>query len=437
MDYQDAIQFVTDLRTFGIKLGNERMQHLATALGNPELDYGVAHVAGTKGKGSTTVMVASILQRHGFRVGSYFSPFVYDIRERIQCNGEMIPREEFARAVEEIAAIALPLADTHHGILTEFEMKTLMAFLHFRRTRCRFAAIEVGMGGRLDATNIVVPEVTVITNIGLDHTQYLGDTHALIAAEKAGIIKPGVQCFTATDEPSALEVITETARLRGAPLQLVRPYDLASADDVTWKPTPDGLTVETRERRYTGIRPRLQGDFQYPNAACAVAAVEVVARRNGFTIQPEAVVQGIADAWLPGRLQQAHTDPLVLLDGAHNQMAARSLRHALGQCRYGNLHLVVGMIVGHDADEILSELAPPAHTVYATQPTWDRRQPAEHIAEVARRYCPRVVVVPSPLEATRAAMAAALTGDLVLVTGSFYTLGDVRPDQLDGPTDSS
>lgn len=431
MEYQDALKLVTELRTFGIKLGNERMEHLAEALGNPHLDYGVVHVAGTKGKGSTTVMAASIIQRHGFRTGSYFSPFVYDIRERIQCDGVLISQDEFAEAVETIASLALPLANTDLGILTEFEMKTLMAFLHFRRTGCRFAVVEVGMGGRLDATNIVRPDVTVITNIGLDHTLYLGDTHALIAAEKAGIIKPAVDCFTATDEQTALEVIRRTAAERCAPLHLVRPEGSAAEGDVTWQARSSGLAIRTSEREYTGLRPRLQGDHQHPNAACAVAAAEVLARRNGFDLDPAAVAAGLAEAWLPGRLQQVHTNPLVLLDGAHNQMAAQSLRRALVGYRYADLHLVIGMIVGHDAEEILAELAPIAHTVYATEPTWERRQPATHIAEVARKHCARVEVITHPLNATRAAMAAARKQDLVLVTGSFYTLGDVRPEQLD------
>ena len=192
---------MSGLIRFGWKLGNERMEALCTRLGNPQKRYRVIHVAGTKGKGSTTALTAGILQDQGHRVGAYFSPYVYDGRERIQVDGEMIGREDFSQLVTLVRPHIEALAATDHGQTTEFELKTVLAFLYFAETNVDFACIEVGIGGRLDATNVVAPTVTVITNIGLDHTDLLGDTHAKIAVEKAGIIKPGVPCITATANP--------------------------------------------------------------------------------------------------------------------------------------------------------------------------------------------------------------------------------------------
>jgi len=439
MDFEQALAYMQGLRRFGVKLGNERFEALLERLGDPHHGYGIAHVAGTKGKGSTTAMIAAALHAHGFRVGGYFSPYVYDVRERVQVDGEMIPPEAFARLVTEIAPHIEALKQTPLGQTTEFELKTAVGFRYFTDRAVDLAAVEVGLGGRLDATNVVSPLVCVITNIDLDHTHILGDTHAKIAVEKAGIIKPGVPILTATEEPSALEVICRTAAERAAPLVQVVPGapELQPApDEIHWFATGDTFTVRTPRRDYTDLRPGLRGDFQRINAACAVGALEVMAdisrspEHQRFTIDQDALREGLWRTYLPGRLEVVHRRPIVVMDGAHNAMAARALAAEIVRFPYRRLLLVVGMIAGHAPGGVLAPLAPLAEKVFATQPTWIRGLPVEEVAEVARRLGAEVETITPPLTAARAALAAAAPDDLVLITGSFYTVGDVRPREL-------
>ncbi len=433
MNYDQALAYMQGLRTFGIKLGNERFEALMARLGDPHRRYGVAHVAGTKGKGSTTAMIAAILHAHGFRVGGYYSPYVYDVRERVQVDGEMISRDDFARLITQIVPHVDALNATPLGQTTEFELKTALGFTYFAERAVDFAAVEVGLGGRLDATNVVTPLVSVITNIGLDHTQVLGGTYAKIAAEKAGIVKPGIPLVTATDKPSAFEVIRQAAFERNAPFLRVvagEPDRHPEPDEIHWFPMDDTFTVRTPERDYTQLHLRLGGDYQRRNAACAIGAIETMAHRRRFTVDIEAVREGLLIAYLPGRLEIVRRNPLVILDGAHNTLAARALASEILHLPHRRLLLVIGMASGHEPKGVLKALAPLAAHIYATQPTCARGLSAEEIAHVARDYSPEVTIVTPPLAAARAALEQAAPDDLVLVTGSFYTVGDVSPEAL-------
>jgi dihydrofolate synthase/folylpolyglutamate synthase len=434
MNFEEALAYMQGRHRFGIKLGNERFEALLDRLEQPHRRYGIAHIAGTKGKGSTTAMIAAILTAHGFRTGGYYSPYVYDVRERVQVDGEMIPPEDFARLVTQIAPHIAALEETLLGSITEFELKTAVGFCHFAARAADYAAIEVGIGGRLDATNVVMPLVSVITNIGLDHVQILGDTHAKIAAEKAGIIKPGIPVLTATEEPSALEVICRTAQERNAPLTRIvpiRPAGLPSSDRIHYEnDTCSTFQVWTSERAYPDLRLRLQGAYQRINAACAIGAVEKMAQARGFSVSLEAVQEGLRRAYLPGRLEVINRRPLVIMDGAHNDISAQALAQEIRIRSYRRLLLVVGITTGHAPEGILEPLASLADRVYATQPLWIKGVDAGMVAETARRWCIQVETLTPPLEAARAALREASTDDLVLITGSFYTVGDVRPDEL-------
>lgn len=271
MNFEDALHYMESLLRFGWKLGNERFEALCARLGNPQDQYAVVHIAGTKGKGSTTALSAAILREAGYNVGAYFSPYVYDVRERVQVNGELIAREDFARLVTQAVPHIEALAKTDLGQTTEFELKTLLGFLTFAEKQVDYACIEVGLGGRLDATNVVKPTVTVITNIGLDHTNILGETHAEIAAEKAGILKTGIPCYTATDNPEALAVIERIAAEREVPLTRVRPGEVAQPDgrNVWWEIAASHnstysapVTIVTPTRRYENLEMRMGGLYQ-------------------------------------------------------------------------------------------------------------------------------------------------------------------------------
>lgn len=431
MKYADAVRYMSGLRRFGVKLGNDRIAELLRRLGDPHRKYRVAHVTGTKGKGSTTAMIAAILRAHGFRVGGYFSPYVYDLCERIQLNGQLIGRRQFASLVARIAPEVEAISVGPLGPVTEFEVKTAAGFLYFAKQHADFAAIEVGIGGRLDATNVVDPEVSVITNVGLDHTEVLGDTIAAIAREKAGIIKPGKPVITAAQDPEALDVISAQASALGSRLLHVVPQGASTSFEcVTWHGEPDGFVVETPTARYENLRLQLSGTYQCMNAACAIAAVELMGDSCGFPVHADAIHAALSEVRLPGRFSTLCTSPLVIADGAHNELSAHALAEEVRRILRGRLIVVIGMIRGHDAVSFLRPLGRMASIVYATQPTWRRAQNVEEIARAARIFCRDVRTACPPLRAARAALAEARPDDLVLITGSFYTVGDVPPEKL-------
>ena len=425
MDFDEALAFMQGRLRLGVKLGNERFLALLARLGDPQERLRVIHVAGTKGKGSTTAMAASVLQAAGYRVGSYLSPYVYDVRERIQINGEMIPRDDFARWVSEIRPHVEALEHTEHGPTTEFELKTAVGLCWLAEQQVDYAVLEVGLGGRLDATNVVSsPLVTVITNIGLDHTELLGETLGEIAGEKAGIVKPGVPCVTGVPVGGeAWDVIARVCAERGAPLIPIQPPEAQ----------PDGdVRLFSARRTLPNVRLRLRGAFQALNAAAALAALDAIGEDALPPVSDEAARRGLEEAWVPGRLEQVSERPTVVVDVAHNELSARVLAEALRAQFHSDrrrLTFVVGLSRHHDPAPFLVPLAElrPA-LVIATAPAF-RPRPASEVAEAARQCgIDSVQVVETSVpDAVRAALSQAGPGDLICLTGSFYTVGDVPP----------
>ena len=433
MTYDQALDYLNGLIKFGIRFGLERITALAEAMGNPHRRLRVIHIGGTNGKGSTATFVASILREAGYETGLYLSPYIHDVRERIQINGAMIPKQDFAEIISEIKPIADKMGETELGPVTEFEVKTLVAYLYMARKQVDFAVLEVGMGGRFDATNIVQPLVSVITNVSLDHTERLGATVDLIAFEKSGIIKPGGLLVTAVDDEQAWRVILGRSREEGAEVwRVIRPHtlpvDSPSADvHIRYETVGEKLSVSGCEVRIEGLRPGLRGWFQHANAATAIAAI-LALRKYEIRITRPAIAAGIANAYIPGRLEVLRDSPMLVIDGAHNPDAAHKLARAVQEgFRYEELILVVGMLSTHPSEGFLSHLAPMASTVIATQSQWDKATPANDIADSARRFCEKVEVVDRVPEAVNRALEIAGENDLILVTGSFYTIGEVPP----------
>lgn len=432
MDYEQAVEYLDSLTKFGIKFGLERITALSHAFGNPHLALRVIHVGGTNGKGSTATFAASILQEAGYRVGLYLSPYVHDLRERIQINGRMIPKQDFADIISEIQPLADDMAATDMGAVTEFEVKTMAAYLYFARQQVDFAVMEVGMGGRFDATNIVEPLVAVITNVSLDHMERLGDTTEKIAREKAGIIKTGTVLVTAVEDEAAWRVILKRAHEVGAEVWRV----MSSQSNNSGSPSGDlQIRYLTKGERFSlrggeiqvvGLRPGLAGQFQHANAATAVAAICAMTRYE-VRVSESAVRSGVANAYIPGRLEVLQDNPKLVIDGAHNADAARILAAAIrDNFDYARLILVAGMLKTHSPEGFLTEIGPMASKIVATQSLWPLALPADDLAEEARKHCSDVRVVESVPEAVETALGMAEAGDLVLVTGSFYTIGEVR-----------
>lgn len=432
MDYHTAIQYLQALTDFekspailydAAKYDLRRLRDLLGRLGQPHLAAPTVHIAGTKGKGSTAALIAAVLQEAGYRVGLNTSPHLHSFRERITVNGQLISPEEFAAAVEtalpHIEAInAQPL----YGRISWFEAVTVAAFLHFARQKVDLQVLETGLGGRLDATNVVPqPLVSVITSISLDHTQILGDTIAKIAREKAGIIKPGRPVVSSPQAPEALAVLEEVARARQARL-------LAAGRDIRWRKdaaSPDGqaFTITGRRGSYRLETPLL-GDHQIENGAAAVGALELL-QEQGLAVTPEAIARGFLHVHWPGRLQILGQRPWLVADGAHNVDSARRLVEALRDYfAFDRAILVAGVSVDKDLAGMASQFAGLFSQAIATRSHHRRGAEPAELAALFKRAGMAAETAPTVEAALTAARAHAGAGDLICATGSLFVVAE-------------
>ncbi len=396
-------------------------------LGHPERQFPSVHIAGTNGKGSVAAMVAAILRAAGYRTGLYTSPHLVRINERIAVDGGAVSDEEFAAAFNVITEPieALLAENVLPNYPSYFECLTAMALWHFAQAKVDAAVLEVGLGGRLDATNVVTPEVAVITAIDFDHEHYLGHSIEQIAAEKAGIIKPGVPVISAASHPVAREVIAQRAAESGAPL-----VDVEADYSVETLRTHDFGRYEFVVRGVDGfalpVAPSLRGAFQVENALVAVAVARQLAAA-GWRMTERAMADGIAAAEWPGRLELVRREPLLLLDGAHNPAGVRQvLRFWVEHLPGRRIHLVYGTLRDKAVEEAAELLFPYAASVTVTQPGTPRAASVELLARLARTYNPTVGVEADPARALAVALERADADDVIFVTGSLFLVGDCR-----------
>ncbi|MCP9472077.1 MAG: bifunctional folylpolyglutamate synthase/dihydrofolate synthase [Nitrospira sp.] len=418
MTYPAAIAYLYGLQKHGIKLGLETMRSLARAIGNPERRLRVLHIGGTNGKGSTAAMAAAMLEAAGLRVGLYTSPHLVDFRERIKVNGRMIGEDELAEMVETVrGAVSPSLAPTF------FEVTTAVAFRYFADSSVDAAVVEVGLGGRFDATNVVQPIACAITTIGLDHEEYLGHTEEAIAFEKAGIIKPGVPVVMGRIAAGAAAVIGRVAAQRDAPLWSFGREFFVTEDE------PDRFTYRGPKWAMDGLGCRLVGRHQLDNAACAIALLEA-ADRSGLSIREDAVRQGLQSVAWEGRLELLDGEPPVLLDGAHNPAAAIALARYLEEFhtahRDSRVILVWGMMRDKDRRAFITPLLPLVSEIVLTQAGLARSAGVEDLRHTLEGWSNPVWEEPCPAEALRLAKQHATARDLICVTGSLMLLGDVK-----------
>ena len=412
---------------------------LANALGAPHRAVPCAHIAGTNGKGSTAAFLASILQQAGWRTGLYTSPHLERINERIRLNGQEISDTDFAGTFSRVKFTIETLLAS--GALkahpTFFEFVTAMAFDYFFRQGCGFAVYEVGLGGRLDSTNIVTPEVCIITQIDFDHESYLGHSIEAIAAEKAGIIKPGVPMICTAQRPEACAVIEKRASELGAPAIFLREaQQLRNSITADFSsPRAAGAladhadlasTIGLGGPRLFDLNVPLPGKFQVRNALAALAAARVLAQR-GFPITEAAIANGIAQTRWPGRLEKLQERPLVYLDGTHNPAGARELVAFWRQnLEEKEIFLVYGAVRDKAVDEVAGLLFPHAARVILTAPRTTRAISAETLAQITAHHAAHVEVLPEPEAALEHAIACAAPEGVVFLTGSLYLVGDLR-----------
>ncbi|MDT3698496.1 MAG: folylpolyglutamate synthase/dihydrofolate synthase family protein [Thermincola sp.] len=424
MNYDEAINFLRDLTKFGFNFGLGRIEELLARLDNPHLKLKVFHVGGTNGKGSTATMIAGVLEAAGFKVGMFTSPHLHSYCERYKINGAEISQEKIAELLTGMRPLLENMVKEGFEHPTEFEVSTALGFLYFWIEAVDFLILEVGLGGAIDSTNVVIPQVSVITNVAMDHMDYLGSTITEIAAIKSGIIKPKVPAVTAADDQAALAVIREAAQKNGSTLTEV-------GRDLTWrisKNTEAGVEfdVSTPAKTYKELRIRLVGEHQVLNACTALAAIEALGS-SGVFIDEQTVRQGLAGASWPARLEMVSTSPRVLLDGAHNMHGALSLSKALKDVfSYQDLFLVFGMLGDKEREKVVAELAPLAKAVVVTKPNSPRAGDWEKIADEVRKYVNEVYLIESIGEAVKKGMDLAGPEDLVCVTGSLYMVAEAR-----------
>ncbi len=405
---RDILHYLYGLGRFGIKLGLETVTGLLNLLGDPHQKYKSIHLAGTNGKGSTAAFLAQILREAGYTVGLYTSPHLIKFNERIKINGKDISNQDLM----ELVATVREKVKEHHLQPTFFEFTTALAFLYFAQKEIDIAVIETGMGGRLDATNVIQPEISIITNISLDHQQYLGETKEKIAMEKAGIIKQGGIVITAENDKEVIKIIERNCIQNKAKLFFADEMQLQD-----W--SLDGQNFITNGCRYTIS---LLGEHQLQNAAVTIKAASLL-RERGFSISPQNIQQGLKKAYWPGRLEVVYDKPFILVDCAHNVAGMQELAkfiHVLPQKKI----LLLGIAADKQIPEMVSLIAPLVEEVIISKGSYKPADPMI-IAEEAKKYVDKVVIEPEPEKALREALSRLQDEDALVVTGSIYFVGEI------------
>ncbi len=414
--YERCLSTMYGLRRFGIKLGIETIETIFSAIGNPHHNFKSIHIAGTNGKGSVAAMLSTIFMAAGYRVGRYTSPHLESFNERICINNEPIDDNAVIASHAKVRAV-----QNLERQPTFFEFTTAMALYEFSRRKVDWAVIETGMGGRLDATNVILPEIAIITNISLEHKLYLGSTITAIAGEKAGIVKPGIPVVAGVAQKSARTTILNAAQSRNAPLFLKgRDFRCRRAADTKF-------TYYGVDNTWSGLELGLIGTHQVDNAALVLAACEILERTNKAEIPFEAIRHGLKTSSWPGRLEVVSDSPHLILDGAHNLMAARMLARHLGE-RYKNrnITLVVGMLDDKPCESILRDLAGSCRRAVITQPKIERGIPVDRLASIAENYFSEVIIIPDVGQAVQQVVQESNAEDVICVAGSLYVVGEAK-----------
>lgn len=423
MNYVDAIDYIHSLEKFGINPGLERIKALCEAFGNPQDRLKFIHVAGTNGKGSTSTMISEILQKAGYRTGLFTSPYVIDFNERIQIDGKMIPSDDLAEIVSKLEPVITELA--RQGIqTTEFEAITTAAFLYFESCGCDVVVLEVGLGGRFDATNIIkTPLASVIASISLDHMAVLGDTIEKIAFEKCGIIKQnGITVCYPSQTAEALAVISSTAKQRNNELVVPLVKDIKLIDESIYgtNAVMDGLKIFVP----------FMGHHMVMNASVAAATARVLSRK-GYAIGDENIVHGIGASKMPARMEIISKEPLTILDGGHNEGCANALANVVRSFLKGRRIIAVcGMMADKDYKKYLSITAPLFETLIATRPALPRALDAHTLAETAKKYCENSYIIEDSSEALMKSISLADKDDVIIICGSFYLASELRAHMI-------
>lgn len=426
MDYRESLEFLKHLTKFGFNMGLERIEELTRRCGLPQEQLRFFHIGGTNGKGSVAAMVTAILEEAGYRVGLFTSPHLHSYTERMKINGRPISEERLAKLLTWFRPLLEEMVAAGFEHPTEFEVLTAVALKYFADEDVDFVVLEVGLGGAIDSTNVISASlVSCITNVGMDHMEYLGNSIEAITRVKSGIIKKGGTVVTAARRPEALAVIEDVCREKGATLYVV-------GRDVTWQEKGVNLSGGEMDLRglnnhYKNLKISLLGRHQLENAATAVAVIEAAVCHHGLAVNEGHIRRGLARASWPGRLEIMHYAPMVVIDGAHNLDGARSLSRSLKELfSYRHLFLVLGMLADKEREKVVAELVPLAERVIVTRPNNPRAGDWQSLALMVRSLGIQAETVPEIPVALQLALNIAGPSDLICVTGSLYMVAEAR-----------
>jgi len=457
IDYEKLISYQYNASTFSL----DRMVKMLEYVDSPHKAFPCVHITGTKGKGSTSIMVSAILVHAGLKTGLYTSPHLIDLKERIQVNHQNISEHDFTDAIGDLRLYIQYLRETNPSESpTFFEILTAAAMLYFKKSHVEMAVLEVGLGGRLDSTNVVIPQISIITNVGLDHTAILGNTISRIAYEKAGIIKEGVPVVSAAETPEALSVLEKTCKEKNAKMYLlgrdiliedVRNINEGQADYCTHSkigngnppqpPLGNGLkeisknetrgllcTIKTWRCTYRNIFIPLIGTHQAKNCAVAIGALEILKEQGNVSITDEIIRESLTRIHCPARIEVIAKDPLVILDYAHTVDSMQFLRKGLQEnFKFHKLILVLGIAQDKDLDTILKEIAPAGDSIIVTRSKNPRAAAPEDLYQRIERLCGKQSKITNNTEdAVMSARQMASREDLICITGSAYVAGEAR-----------
>ncbi len=424
MNYEEAMEYIKKIGNFGSNYGLERTERLLDILGNPHKKIKCIHVAGTNGKGSTTSIITSILMEEGFKVGMYTSPYLEEFEERIQINRENIKKEELAFYMKDVKKAVDEVINEGYSHPTEFEIITCLMFLYFYVKKVDYAVIEVGLGGRLDSTNVIKPLVSVIASISLDHTNILGNSLKEIAMEKGGIIKENTPLVLYPQEKEALYELKIIAEEKNAKVYEVKKDDGELLDIIKERDYYQKIKIKGELDIYY-LNLKLLGEHQILNCALAVKTVEVLSKLEGFKINN--LKKGVENAKWKGRLEVLNKKPTVVIDGAHNIQGIKSLtRNVTKYFKYNNLYLLIGILADKQVEEMINEIAPLSKKIIALTPNSDRAELSSELKKEIEKVNNNVESFESYEDAFKSILKLAKEDDLILVTGSLYMIGEMR-----------
>lgn len=426
MRYEEAMKYIVDIGKLGSSYGLERTYRLLEILGNPQNKIKVVHIAGTNGKGSTTSMVTSLLMGKGFKVGMYTSPYLEEFEERMQINRVNIPKERLGELMDKLKLAVDIVVEEGLSHPTEFEIITCLMFLYFYEEKVDYAVVEVGLGGRLDSTNVVTPIVSVITSISKDHTNLLGNTLGEIAGEKAGIIKEGIPVVIYPQKKEAFETIEKKAMEMHSDLKCI---DINNCKVVGIENNTEHYqkVLVNLNNLELNIKLPLLGEHQVNNLLLALEVFYKISEVEGFSISKEEIEEAIYKVKWIGRLEVLKNTPLTVIDGAHNIEGITALAKNVDKYfKYNNIILLLGILADKDVEDMVKTIVPKAKKIYALTPHSERAELSEDLRKIVIKYNENCEAIEDYSVAYNKALEDAEENDMILASGSLYMIGEMR-----------